>query len=103
MKGLKPASIAISLLTLAVAMRASPARAQPPTVPFKLYLTELWQLDDIQDSIISSLGVEQKKRVTIGVELAAIAPACAAVADRASAPAIISPETNFIRKLPSFT
>ena len=33
MKGLKPASIAISLLTLAAAMWASPARAQPPMVP----------------------------------------------------------------------
>ena len=56
MKGLKPASIAISLLTLAVAMRASPARAQPPTVPFKLYLTELWQLDINQDIGIGVIG-----------------------------------------------
>ncbi|KLJ09917.1 ATPase [Blastomyces silverae] len=31
----------------------------------------LLELDDIQDAIISSLGVEQRKRLTIGVELAA--------------------------------
>jgi ATP-binding cassette, subfamily G (WHITE), member 2, SNQ2 len=34
-------------------------------------IIRLLELDDIQDAIISSLGVEQKKRVTIGVELAA--------------------------------
>lgn len=56
MKGLRPASIAISLLTLAAAMWASPARAQPPMVPFKLYITELWQLDDIQDIGIGVIG-----------------------------------------------
>lgn len=32
---------------------------------------ELLELNDLQDSIISSLGVEQRKRLTIGVELAA--------------------------------
>jgi len=32
---------------------------------------DLLELHDIQDALISSLGVEQKKRVTIGVELAA--------------------------------
>jgi len=31
----------------------------------------LLELDDVQDAIIMSLGVEQRKRVTIGVELAA--------------------------------
>ena len=56
MKGLRPASIAISLLTLAAAMWASPARAQPPMVPFKLYITELWQLDDIQDIGLGVIG-----------------------------------------------
>lgn len=34
-------------------------------------IIELLELGDIQDAIISSLGVEQKKRVTIAVELAA--------------------------------
>lgn len=34
-------------------------------------IIELLELQDVQDAIISSLGVEQKKRVTIGVELAA--------------------------------
>lgn len=34
-------------------------------------IIHLLELDDIQDAIIGSLGVEQKKRVTIGVELAA--------------------------------
>ncbi|KAJ9311399.1 hypothetical protein DTO271D3_8376 [Paecilomyces variotii] len=34
-------------------------------------IIELLELGDIQDALISSLGVEQKKRVTIGVELAA--------------------------------
>lgn len=32
---------------------------------------DLLELHDIQDALISSLGVEQKKRLTIGVELAA--------------------------------
>lgn len=32
---------------------------------------ELLELQDIQDALVSSLGVEQKKRLTIGVELAA--------------------------------
>lgn len=34
-------------------------------------IIDLLELDDIQDAIIGPLGVEQKKRVTIGVELAA--------------------------------
>jgi ABC-type multidrug transport system ATPase subunit len=34
-------------------------------------IIDLLELEDIQDALISSLGVEQKKRVTIGVELAA--------------------------------
>lgn len=34
-------------------------------------IVELLELHDVQDALISSLGVEQKKRVTIGVELAA--------------------------------
>lgn len=34
-------------------------------------IIELLELGDIQDALISSLGVEQRKRVTIGVELAA--------------------------------
>ncbi|KAJ5980057.1 ABC multidrug transporter atrF [Penicillium waksmanii] len=34
-------------------------------------IIDLLELDDIQDAIIGSLNVEQKKRVTIGVELAA--------------------------------
>jgi ABC-type multidrug transport system ATPase subunit/ABC-type multidrug transport system permease subunit len=34
-------------------------------------IIHLLELDDIQDAIIMSLGVEQKKRLTIGVELAA--------------------------------
>ncbi|KAL1964230.1 hypothetical protein VTN77DRAFT_7188 [Rasamsonia byssochlamydoides] len=34
-------------------------------------IINLLELEDIQDAIINSLGVEQKKRVTIGVELAA--------------------------------
>lgn len=34
-------------------------------------IIELLELDSMQDTIISSLGVEQKKRLTIGVELAA--------------------------------
>lgn len=34
-------------------------------------IINLLELDDIQDAIIMSLGVEQKKRLTIGVELAA--------------------------------
>ncbi|KAK0725877.1 ABC-2 type transporter-domain-containing protein [Lasiosphaeris hirsuta] len=34
-------------------------------------IIDLLELGDIQDAIISSLGVEQKKRLTIGVELAA--------------------------------
>ena len=34
-------------------------------------IIELLELGDIQDALVSSLGVEQKKRLTIGVELAA--------------------------------
>jgi ATP-binding cassette, subfamily G (WHITE), member 2, SNQ2 len=34
-------------------------------------IIDLLELNDIQDAIISSLGVEQRKRLTIGVELAA--------------------------------
>ncbi|KAK5134541.1 hypothetical protein LTR08_006326 [Meristemomyces frigidus] len=34
-------------------------------------IIELLELNDLQDAIISSLGVEQRKRLTIGVELAA--------------------------------
>ncbi|KAL1793092.1 hypothetical protein ACET3X_008074 [Alternaria dauci] len=34
-------------------------------------IIELLELQDIQDALVSSLGVEQKKRLTIGVELAA--------------------------------
>jgi ABC-type multidrug transport system ATPase subunit len=34
-------------------------------------IVDLLELNDIQDALISSLGVEQRKRVTIGVELAA--------------------------------
>ncbi|KAL8894542.1 MAG: hypothetical protein Q9192_004232 [Flavoplaca navasiana] len=34
-------------------------------------IIELLELDELQDALISSLGVEQRKRVTIGVELAA--------------------------------
>ena len=34
-------------------------------------IVDLLELNDLQDALIMSLGVEQKKRVTIGVELAA--------------------------------
>ncbi|KAF2832028.1 ABC transporter-like protein [Ophiobolus disseminans] len=34
-------------------------------------IIDLLELEDIQDALVSSLGVEQKKRLTIGVELAA--------------------------------
>ena len=34
-------------------------------------VVELLELQDLQDAIVSSLGVEQRKRLTIGVELAA--------------------------------
>ncbi|KAK8045403.1 hypothetical protein PG993_005427 [Apiospora rasikravindrae] len=34
-------------------------------------IVDLLELNDLQDAIISSLGVEQRKRLTIGVELAA--------------------------------
>jgi ABC-type multidrug transport system ATPase subunit len=34
-------------------------------------IIDLLELEDLQDAIISSLGVEQRKRLTIGVELAA--------------------------------
>ena len=34
-------------------------------------IISLLELEDIQDAIIASLGIEQRKRVTIGVELAA--------------------------------
>jgi ABC-type multidrug transport system ATPase subunit len=34
-------------------------------------IIQLLELNDMQDALVSSLGVEQKKRLTIGVELAA--------------------------------
>ena len=55
MKRLKPASIAILFLILVLPW-PPPARAQAQTVPFKLYITELWQLDVNQDIGIGVIG-----------------------------------------------
>jgi hypothetical protein len=53
-----------------MAILTSPSRtlAQPQMVPFKLFITELWQLDDDQDPIVGLIG-DFYARVTInGVE-----------------------------------
>jgi hypothetical protein len=56
MKGLKPVWISICLVILSAVSWSPPVRAQAQMVPFKLYLTELWQLDDIQDIGIGVIG-----------------------------------------------
>ena len=53
-----------------MAILTSPSRtlAQPQMVPFKLFITELWQLDDDQDPLVGLIG-DFYARVTInGVE-----------------------------------
>ncbi|KAK3066382.1 ATP-binding cassette transporter snq2 [Teratosphaeriaceae sp. CCFEE 6253] len=63
--------------TIREALEFSAILRQPSHVPRakKLAYVEeiitLLELEDLQDAIISSLGVEQRKRLTIGVELAA--------------------------------
>jgi len=54
MKRSKPVCGAIVLLFLAVLAWSSPAGAQ--TVPFKVYITELWQLDTNVDPVIGVIG-----------------------------------------------
>ncbi|OQE43412.1 hypothetical protein PENCOP_c003G07407 [Penicillium coprophilum] len=63
--------------TIREAFEFSAILRQPRDVPRKEKIDyvnriiDLLELEDIQDAIIGSLNVEQKKRVTIGVELAA--------------------------------
>jgi hypothetical protein len=56
MKGLKPGWISIYVLVLAMCAWPTNGRAQANMVPFKLYITELWQLDDIQDIGLGVIG-----------------------------------------------
>ncbi|KAF2206076.1 ABC drug exporter AtrF [Delitschia confertaspora ATCC 74209] len=63
--------------TIREALEFSAILRQDRTVPTKEKveyvdkIIDLLELHDLQDAIVSSLGVEQKKRLTIGVELAA--------------------------------
>ncbi|KAJ5441500.1 CDR ABC transporter [Penicillium cf. griseofulvum] len=63
--------------TIREAFEFSAILRQPRDVPYQEKIDyvdriiDLLELEDIQDAIIGSLNVEQKKRVTIGVELAA--------------------------------
>lgn len=45
-------------------------------------IIDLLELNELQDTIISSLGVELRKRLTIGVELAAKLPSCSSSTSR---------------------
>ncbi|HEX2455273.1 MAG TPA: hypothetical protein VHI99_16360 [Vicinamibacterales bacterium] len=58
----------IPLLCLATLAWSSPAFAQNQTVPFKLYITELWQLDVDQDIGIGVIGDFYAKVTINGVE-----------------------------------
>ena len=63
--------------TIREALEFSAILRQPSSVPrsekieYVDKIIDLLELNDLQDAIISSLGVEQRKRLTIGVELAA--------------------------------
>jgi ATP-binding cassette, subfamily G (WHITE), member 2, SNQ2 len=63
--------------TIREALDFSATLRQERTVPLKEKLeyvdkiVDLLELQDLQDAIVGSLGVEQRKRLTIGVELAA--------------------------------
>jgi len=68
MKAVLRGVVIIPFLCLVALMSASPALAQNQTVPFKVYITELWQLDINQDIGIGVIG-DWYARVTInGVE-----------------------------------
>lgn len=63
--------------TIREALEFSALLRQPASVPraekiaYVDQIINLLEMDNMQDAIISSLGVEQRKRLTIGVELAA--------------------------------
>jgi ATP-binding cassette, subfamily G (WHITE), member 2, SNQ2 len=63
--------------TIREALEFSAILRQPASTPkseklaYVDKIVDLLELNDLQDAIISSLGVEQRKRLTIGVELAA--------------------------------
>ncbi|PGH04728.1 hypothetical protein AJ79_07007 [Helicocarpus griseus UAMH5409] len=63
--------------TIREALEFSAILRQDRTIPreqkieYVDHVINLLELNDIQDAIISSLGIEQRKRLTIGVELAA--------------------------------
>ncbi|KAK5126110.1 hypothetical protein LTR85_011465 [Meristemomyces frigidus] len=63
--------------TIREALEFSAILRQPASTPraeklaYVDNIVDLLELNDLQDAIISSLGVEQRKRLTIGVELAA--------------------------------
>ena len=66
MKACKPALI--PLLCLAATAWSSPARAQSQMIPFKVYITELWQLDINQDIGLGVIGDFYAKVTINGVE-----------------------------------
>uniref|UniRef100_A0A093VDA3 ABC multidrug transporter atrF n=1 Tax=Talaromyces marneffei PM1 TaxID=1077442 RepID=A0A093VDA3_TALMA len=58
-------------LEFSAILRQDRATPRSEKIDYVNRIIDLLELEDIQDALISSLGVEQKKRVTIGVELAA--------------------------------
>ncbi|OKL56772.1 hypothetical protein UA08_07926 [Talaromyces atroroseus] len=58
-------------LEFSAVLRQDRATPYQEKIDYVNRIIDLLELEDIQDALISSLGVEQKKRVTIGVELAA--------------------------------
>lgn len=52
-------------------LRQSRSTRHQEKIDYVNQIIDLLELEDIQDAIIGSLNVEQRKRVTIGVELAA--------------------------------
>ncbi|KAE8148001.1 ABC-2 type transporter-domain-containing protein [Aspergillus avenaceus] len=58
-------------LTFSALLRQDRSTPEQEKLDYVDQIIDLLELEDIQDAVINSLNVEQKKRVTIGVELAA--------------------------------
>src|SRR5262245_64514001 len=64
----KRAWIAVPLVCLAILLSPSHPAAQPQMVPFKVFITELWQLDILQDVVLGGIGDFYAKITINGVE-----------------------------------
>ncbi|KAF1943441.1 hypothetical protein EJ02DRAFT_400483 [Clathrospora elynae] len=58
-------------LEFSAILRQDKSTSRQEKLDYVKKIIDLLELQDIQDALVSSLGVEQKKRLTIGVELAA--------------------------------